>query len=222
MKHKIILIKLEKENKKFWIFFFKNFHFFLQFFKKCGFFQNFRFSNKYLIINFWDMTLVYGAKCISWFWRFHFWKLLWCARTSARCVPLKMRKMLIFAYILSALVEYSSAQRARKCARAQNFFSSCAPDILDAFCTLNEKFSLKTRIYNLKKALHAYMAIYAWSRGSEPKWDQQVQAHICSLSIGIAGKINSVNFCTVTIEFLIHCDLMLSRIHVRNLGRLSA
>ena len=122
LKHKIILIKLEKENKKFWIFFFKNFHFFLQFFKKCGFFQNFRFSNKYLIINFWDMTLVYGAKCISWFWRFHFWKLLWCARTSARCVPLKMRKMLIFAYILSALVEYSSAQRARKCARAQNVF----------------------------------------------------------------------------------------------------
>ena len=27
-----------------------------------------------------------------------------------------------FAYILSKLVEYSSAQRARKCARAQNFF----------------------------------------------------------------------------------------------------
>ena len=61
-----------------------------------------------------------------------------------------------------------------RAARApQIFFSSCAPDILDAFCTLNENISLKTRIYNLKKALHAYMAIYAWSRGSEPKWDQQ-------------------------------------------------
>ena len=40
---------------------------------------------------------------------------------------------------------------------------------LDVFCTLNEKLSLKTRIYNLKNVHPSYMAIYEGWRGSEPR-----------------------------------------------------
>ena len=85
----------------------------------------------------------------------------------AKATKITMMKIGVFAHILPNI-----------------FISSCAPDILDAFCILNEKSSLpvKTRIITLKKAHQSYMAIYDWSRGSETKWDQQVEFKTFSTS----------------------------------------